>query len=149
MVFLTNTLPFATEKAVHSCAQLQIFGTLIDDVPIACGGTQRIVTPEGYKTPLSICDGLAYINMSPPSADDLDRYPHVIFIPNNTWDPLLLNHKHALSPDVYHVDYSHGFQDHGVNDLVWFSFITKPTLSIILCMLMKLLCTAMTLTMKS
>jgi hypothetical protein len=44
-------------ESVHSCAQIRSFGTLIDDVPIACGGTQRIVTPKGYIVPLSICDG--------------------------------------------------------------------------------------------
>jgi hypothetical protein len=76
-------------KSVHSFAQLRSFGTLID-VPIACGGTQRIVTPEGYIVPLSICDGLAYIDMSPPSVDDLERYPHVIFTLDNAWDPLIL-----------------------------------------------------------
>jgi hypothetical protein len=71
-------------KFVHSCAQLQNFGALIDDVPIACGGTQRIVTPEGHIVPLSICDGLAYKDMSPPSAGDLERYPHVIFTSKTT-----------------------------------------------------------------
>jgi hypothetical protein len=96
-------------KSVHSCAQLQSFGTMIDDVPIACGGTQRIATQEGYIVPLSICDGLAYRDMSPPSADDLERYPHVIFTLDDAWDPLLLDNEHALAPNLYHVDSTHGF----------------------------------------
>jgi hypothetical protein len=105
-------------KSVHSCtcAQLQSFGTLIDDVPIACGGTQRIVTPEGYIVPLSIRDGLAYMDRRPPSADDLECYPHVIFTLDDAWDPSLLDHEHALALNVYHVEYTHGFQDHRVND---------------------------------
>jgi hypothetical protein len=134
-------------KSVHSCAQLQSFGTLIDDVPIDCGGTQRIVTPEGHIIPLSIRDGLAYMDMSPPSADDLERYPHVIFTLDDAWDPSLLDNEHALAPDVYHVNYTHGFQDHRVNDFGEV-IIIKPVLSIVLCMLMMLLCTAMTLTLK-
>ncbi len=102
---------------MHSCAQLQSFGTLIDDVPIACGGTQRIVTPEGYIVTLSVCDGLAYMDMSPPSADDLERYPHVIFTSDYAWDLSLLDCEHSLAPDVYHVDYTHDFQDHRVYDI--------------------------------
>jgi hypothetical protein len=135
-------------KSVHSCAQLRSFGTLIDDVPFACGGTQRIVTPEGKIIPLSIRDGLAYMDMIPPSADDLERYPHVIFTSDNAWDPLLLDPEHALAPNVYHVDYTHGFQDHRVNNFGRLSLIIKPVLNIILCMLMKLLYNAMTLTLK-
>ncbi len=101
---------------MHSCAQLQSFGTLIDDVSIVCGGTQRIVTPEGYIVPSSIRDELAYMDMSPPSADDLERYHHVIFTSDDAWDPLLLDNEQTLALNVYHVDYTHGFQDHCVND---------------------------------
>jgi hypothetical protein len=58
------------------------------------------------------------MDMSPPSgADDLEHYPHVISPLDDAWDPLLLNNEHALAPDnVYHVDYTHSFQDHRVND---------------------------------
>jgi hypothetical protein len=82
----------------------------MSDVPIACGRTQHIVTLEGYIVPLSIRDGLAYMDMIPPSADDLERYPHVIFTSDNAWDPLLFECEHSLAPDVYHVDYTHCFQ---------------------------------------
>jgi hypothetical protein len=101
---------------VHSCAQLRSFGTLIDDVPIACGGTQRLVTTEGYIVPVSIREGLAYMDMSPPSAEDLNQYPHVMFTSDDAWDPSLpLDHEHSLD-DEYHVDDDHGFRDHRVND---------------------------------
>jgi hypothetical protein len=36
---------------------------------------------------------------------------------DDTWDPLLLVHAHALAQDVYHVFYyTHGFQPHQIND---------------------------------
>ncbi len=40
----------------------------------------------------------------------------MIFTLDDAWDPLLLENEHTLAPNVYHVDYTHGFQDHGVND---------------------------------
>ena len=49
-----------------------------------------------------------------------------------------------MAPDVYHVDYTHGFQDHRVNNFGGLSLIIKPVLSIVLYMPMKLLCAAMT-----
>jgi hypothetical protein len=53
--------------------------------------------------------------MSLPSADDLESYPHIIFILDDTWNPSFLDHKHVLG-DVYYVDFIHGFQDHQTID---------------------------------
>ena len=41
----------------------------------------------------------------------------MIFTSDNAWDPLLLDCEHSFAPDVYHVDYTHGFQTHRVNDV--------------------------------
>jgi hypothetical protein len=97
------------------CSTAQLWH-LIDDVPIACGSTQRLVITEGYTVPVSIREGLAYMDMSPPSVEDLNQYPHVMFTSDDACDPSLLDHEHSLD-DKYHVDDDHGFRDHRVNDV--------------------------------
>ena len=52
---------------------------LIDDQSHVAGGTQSIITTEGYVVPLHIRDGLPYLDMRPPSDDELSTLPHVFF----------------------------------------------------------------------
>jgi hypothetical protein len=51
------------------------------------GGLQRIVTPEGYVIPLKICNGLAYMDMRPPTDEALAQIPQVTFTTDMPWDP--------------------------------------------------------------
>jgi hypothetical protein len=74
-------------KTIHSVRQLRQFGTIVDDTPRSHGGKQRLETLEGYIIPLSIRDGLTYIDMSPPTDKELDEYPHVFFTADLPWDP--------------------------------------------------------------
>ena len=89
---------FGKGQTVHSVNQLKHFGITIDDTPRQFGGKQRLATPEGYFIPLSIRNGLPYIDMHPPSDDELHSYPHVIFTSDMSWDPQVLD-------DEYNVDY--------------------------------------------
>ena len=88
---------FGKGQTVHSVNQLKHFGITIDDTPRQFGGKQRLATPEGYFIPLSIRNGLPYIDMHPPSDDELHSYPHVIFTSDMAWDPQVLD-------DEYNVD---------------------------------------------
>ena len=78
-------------RTIHSKLQLESFGLLVDDTLRTLGGKQCIVTNEGYVLPLSIRDGLPYLDMSPPSDEDLDTLPHVFTCSDSPWDPQILD----------------------------------------------------------
>jgi hypothetical protein len=61
-----------TGKTIHSVSQLRHFGTIVDDTPRQFGGKQRLETLDGYIIPLSIRSGLPYMDMSPPTQQELD-----------------------------------------------------------------------------
>ena len=94
-------------KTIHSANQLRAFGNLVDDVPLSLKGTQRIVTHDGYKIPLAIRNGLAYMDMRPPTDEELEAHPHVTFTYDDVWDPESLDQEadavfeaHDNSPDL-------------------------------------------------
>ena len=66
-------------KTIHSSNQLKSFGVQIDDTPRKLKGSQCIKHPDGYVIPLSIRNGLPYMDMKCPSEDEMNEYPHVIF----------------------------------------------------------------------
>ena len=85
-----------TGKTIHSVSQLRHFGTIVDDTPRQFGGKQRLEALDGYIIPLSIRSGLPYMDMSPPTQEELDTYPHVFFTSDMEWHPQSVN-------DEYHV----------------------------------------------
>ena len=70
---------------------MELFGLLIDDKSHVIGGTQCIVTNEGYVVPLHIRNGLPYMSMSQPTDADMASFPHVFFCSNSPWDPSYLD----------------------------------------------------------
>ena len=66
---------------------------IVDDTPRSLGGSQCIVTCEGYVVPLHVCQGLPYMPMSVPSAGDMDALPHVFFCADTPWDPEILDNE--------------------------------------------------------
>ena len=63
----------------------------VDERPQKRGGKQIITTVDGYKLPLSIRQGLAYLRMRPPSDSELMNLPHVILTSDKEWDPSKLD----------------------------------------------------------
>ena len=91
-----------TGDTVHSANQLRHFGNIVDDKPRAVGGKQYIQTPDGYKIDLSIRNGLAYMDMYPPSDSELDTLPHIMFTSDEIWDPECLDSEpKEPSEDIY------------------------------------------------
>ena len=76
---------------IHSTNQLKHFKLLVDDTPRSLGGKQRIITPDGYIISLSNCQGLAHMDMCPPTNHELDQYPHVMFTSDLPWNPTCLD----------------------------------------------------------
>jgi hypothetical protein len=75
-------------KSVHSSSQMRDFGSHANDVARRHhGGLQRIVTPEGHVMPLKIRNGLACVDMRPPTDEELARTPQVMFTADIPWDP--------------------------------------------------------------
>ena len=72
---------------LHSPLQLEDFGHKVyDGNVISAPGTQRIVTMDGYVIPLEIREGLVFMNMRPPTYQEIDEYPHVIMTADENWD---------------------------------------------------------------
>ena len=85
-------------RTIHSKGQLESFGLLVDDRPQSSGGTQCVITNEGYVIPLHIRDGLPYMDMSPPTDSDMDTFPHVFMTSDSPWDPTALDSEFSVDP---------------------------------------------------
>jgi hypothetical protein len=103
-------------KTIHSANQMRHFGVDICEVPQALQGKQCIHHPDGYVIPLSIRNGLAYMDMYPPSDSELDTLPHVFFTSDTQWDPTILDHEYQvedldIGPDDHIPTFGHPLVD--------------------------------------
>lgn len=96
-----------TGRTIHSVNQLAAFGIIVDEKPKATGGQQQLTTPDGFIIPLAIRNGLAYMDMYPPSDHELATLETIIFTSDADWDPTVLDNE---VPDSI-------LQDHGTRDL--------------------------------
>ena len=79
-------------QTIHSPIQLEHFGLCVDDKCASLGcGSQTIVTPEGYVIPLRIVQGLVYMDMHPPSDEELSSLTQVTMTSDDPWDPSCLD----------------------------------------------------------
>ena len=56
-------------------------------------GRQTINTPCGRIIPLNVRQGLAYMDMRPPTDEEMESYPHVTFTSDSPWDPSNLDNE--------------------------------------------------------
>ena len=84
-------------KTIHSKSQLEHFGHLVHDNSRTTGGSQCLITPEGYVIPFHVREGLCYVDMSPPSALQMSTLPHVFATSDSPWNPQILDNE-------YHAD---------------------------------------------
>jgi hypothetical protein len=78
--------------SIISPTQLEHFGITVDDKSRKAGGTQCIVTPDGYVIPLAIRNGLPYMSMRPYTDAEWETLPHVILTSDVEWDPRALDY---------------------------------------------------------
>ena len=74
-------------KLIHSKSQIEHFRGFVHDSAKSTGGQQLVVTHEGYTIPLHVRNGLYYMDMVPPTDDDMERYPHVFITADGSWNP--------------------------------------------------------------
>ena len=70
-------------NTIHSSAQLESFGTIVHDKAKANGGHQCLITQGGYVVPLNVHCGLVYMDMCPPTDEELNgdkQFPQIILI---------------------------------------------------------------------
>ena len=111
----------AQGRSIHSSCQLESFANDVNDRSIHTpGGLQRIKTVDGYVFPLSVRDGLPYLDMRPYTDDEYNTLPHVIFTSDVDWDPRVLDFDvdgndewyDAISDNVDHADLFDAFGDY-------------------------------------
>jgi hypothetical protein len=56
-------------------------------------------TPEGYFIPISIRNGLPYIDMHPPMDEELEAYPQVNFTSDMPWEPQVFDNNYDVTGD--------------------------------------------------
>ena len=103
IVFASHYAGYNKGHTIHSKGQLESFGCKIDDTSRAVGGSQRIITPDGYIIPLSIRRGLPYMDVRPPTDEELesDEIPHVwLTADEDKWDPTILDNEYTAE----HID---------------------------------------------
>ena len=111
-------------RTIHSSAQLESHGVIVDDRTLANDGHQRIVTQGGYVIPLSVRSSLVYMDIRPPtdaelSSEDDGGLPQVILTSDLDWVASSIDHEFdqdqwfdALE-DIHELDYNIPFDDYG------------------------------------
>ncbi|GAX18752.1 hypothetical protein FisN_26Hu045 [Fistulifera solaris] len=78
---------------IHSSGQLEKYGQKVDDRSVKVGGTQRILTKDGYVLPLIVTRGLCRLDIRPYTDEEWDELPHIFLTDDKEWDPTVLDHK--------------------------------------------------------
>ena len=91
-------------KSIHSKSQIEHFGGVVHDSARATGGQQLVVTHEGYTIPLHVRNGLYYMDMVPPTDDDMEQYPHVFITADSPWNPDSLDEEFLIDASDSIVD---------------------------------------------
>ena len=84
-------------KSIHSVPQMLDFVVHVDSTSTKKNGMQRVVTPYGWIIPLHVRNGLAYMDMRPPTQDEYETYDHVVSTSDVTWDPTVLDNEMDLN----------------------------------------------------
>ena len=76
-------------KTILSLIQMQDAGCVIKWEPkeLADGEHPHVISPDGYRFPLYIEEGLAYMKMRPVRDDEWDSLPHTYMTKTEPWDP--------------------------------------------------------------
>ena len=98
ILIMNNYALIGRGKTIHSVPQLLDMGNQVDSRSRKLkynGGNQRIKTIGDYIIPLSIRNGLAYMDMTRPTQEEVDDedIPTVIFTNEENWEPSKLDNE--------------------------------------------------------
>ena len=81
-------------KSIISPLQLEAYGCVIVDKARALNGGEQpyIQTPDGYRIPLIMYQGLMYIDVRPVRDDEWATLPHSRITVTNEWEPRIYDH---------------------------------------------------------
>ena len=99
--------------SIHSSGQIEWYTNTVDDKSVQVGGLQRIVTIDGYSTPLVCNGGLMYLQLQGiPTDQDLQNYPSVHLTSPHEWDPSVLDYEHPeyIGEPDWAIDPNENFQ---------------------------------------
>ena len=91
ILWLKQCAYYGRGRSMHSCVQVEAYGNKVYDKSIRAGGLQCIVSLEGYIIPLDIERGLPYLNMEPPTEQEIRDLPHCILTSGEAWNPKCLD----------------------------------------------------------
>ena len=78
------SMPFG--KTILSPIQMEFHRVSVNEkTPHVTGRTPALVTPDGYITPMEIYDGLAYLQLRPPTDHEWESIPKITFTTDLTW----------------------------------------------------------------
>ena len=83
-------------QTIHSKVQIEHFGGIVYDCAQAAGGSQMVVTHEGYPIPLHVHNWLYYMDMQPASDSDLTTYPYLFITADSPWNPDIMDEEFYL-----------------------------------------------------
>ena len=82
-------------KSILSPLQLEANGCKITDKPPQSNNGEQpyVESPDGYRIPLSVCQGLVYADIRPVRESEWDSLPHVHLTSDAEWDPSVYDHE--------------------------------------------------------
>ena len=72
---------------IHSKVQLQDHNNIMDDTILMVGGRQSFTTPDGSIFPLTMKNGLCYLEQQSPTAWEMENLPKQVMTSIKEWDP--------------------------------------------------------------
>ena len=83
--------------SIHSKGQMEHIGHQVEDRSRRSGGSQWIVMNDGGLLPLSVRDGLSYLDTEPITAEDMGKYPIVNDTTENGCQTVMIDNEFSIA----------------------------------------------------
>ena len=103
IVILRQYAYHGLNRSIHSCIQIEAYKNKVNDRAIQAGGSQCIVTVDGYVLPLNIYNGLPYLEMTPNTVQEAEDLPTFYLTPDGLWNTKIYDFALSQQPDWYNL----------------------------------------------